>query len=277
MNSLFSRTFGAALTLVLAALLLVACSHRDTLAKVDGQAITKQEFDNYLKFKHLPVQKNPQSGALLDQYLQRKALADVISDQKDLDQGLIKAELEDFRTQMLISRYFDQYLSKTVDETAVRNYYNAHPDQFQHRQVHVAHILFRLNSNMSEAERKAKLTAAEEAYSKLKAGGNFAKIAAHYSEDKVSAKKGGDLGWLKEGAIDPRFSKTVFSMKPGEISKPFETAYGFHIVKVLEGPVEAKQPFEAVEGDIRYQLRNQAKAAEIKRLLSQADITKYKQ
>jgi peptidyl-prolyl cis-trans isomerase C len=253
----------------------VACSHRDTLAKVDGQAVTKQEFDNYLKFKHLPVQKNPQAGALLDQYLQRMALADVISKQPDLEQGLIKAELEDFRTQMLISRYFDQYLNKTVDETAVRNYYNAHPDQFQHKQVHVAHILFRLNSNMSEAERKAKLTAAEEAYSKLKAGANFAKIAARYSEDKVSAKKGGDLGWLKEGAIDPRFSKTVFSMKPGEISKPFETAYGFHIVKVLEGPVEAKQPFEAVEGDIRYQLRNQAKAAEIKRLLSETSIKKY--
>lgn len=275
MNGSFSRNIVAIAGLTLSMLLLAACGHRDTLAKVDGQPVTKAEFSDYLKFKHLPEQKNAQYGALLDQYLQRKALADVISQQKDLDQGLIKAELEDFRTQMLISRYFDQYLNKAVDETAVRNYYNAHQDQFQHKQVHVAHILFRVNSNMSEAERKAKLTAAEEAYSKLKAGANFAKIAARYSEDTISAKKGGDIGWIREGAIDPRFSKTVFSMKPGEISKPFETAFGFHIVKLIEGPVEAKQPFEAVEGDIRYQLRNQAKAAEIKRLVAETSIKKY--
>lgn len=275
MNLSFSRNIGVVAALALTALLLTACSHRNEIAKVNGEPITKAEFGDYLKFKHLPEQKNGQYGKVLDQYLQRKALADVINDQPGLDKGMIEAELEDFRTQMLISRYFDQYLNKMVDDAAVRNYYSAHPDQFQHKQVHVAHILFRLNSNMSEAERKAKLTAAREAYSKLKAGANFAKIAARYSEDKVSAKKGGDLGWLPEGAIDPRFSKTVFSMKSGEISKPFETAFGFHIVKLIKGPVEAKQPFEAVEGDIRYQLRNQAKAAEIKRLLTKTSIKKY--
>jgi len=275
MKGLFSKTAGIVASVAFGTLLLTACGHRNAIAKVDGHAVTKAQFDNYLKFKHLPEQKNGQYGQVLDQYLQRQALADVISKQPDLNKGLIQAELEDFKTQMLISRYFDQYLNKTVDETAVRNYYNAHPDQFQHKQVEVAHILFRVTSNMTEAERKAKLTAAEEAYSKLKAGASFAKIAARYSEDRVSAKKGGNLGWLQQGAIDPRFSKTVFSMKPGQISKPFETAFGYHIVKLLKGPVEAKQPFEAVEGDIRYQLRNQAKAAEIKRLLSKVDIKKY--
>jgi peptidyl-prolyl cis-trans isomerase C len=60
-------------------------------------------------------------------------------------------------------------------------------------------------------------------------------------------------------------------MEPNQISEPFETAFGFHVVKLLEGPVVVKKPFEAVSGDIRYRLRNQAKDAELKRLLGKRE------
>ena len=55
----------------------------------------------------------------------------------------------------------------------------------------------------------------------------------------------------------------------GEISEPIETPFGFHILKVLEGPLVVTQPLDAVKGDIRYQLRNKAKDAELKRLVAQ--------
>ena len=127
---------------------------------------------------------------------------------------------------------------------------------------------------MSEPERKAKLTTAQEAYSKIRAGKDFAQIAKDYSEDKVSAKKGGDLGWLKEGSIDPRFSKTLFELEPGSVSEPFETPFGFHIVKLIEGPKVVKRSFETVAGDIRYQLRAKAKNAEIERLMGKVKVVK---
>jgi peptidyl-prolyl cis-trans isomerase C len=127
---------------------------------------------------------------------------------------------------------------------------------------------------MSENERKAKLTTAQEAYSKLKAGAAFDEIAKSYSEDTVSGKKGGDLGWMAEGAVDKRFSDKIFSTKQGEVSEPFETGFGFHIVKVLEGPMVIKEPFDTVKGRIRYQLRTEAKDAEMQRLVSDVDIEK---
>ena len=118
---------------------------------------------------------------------------------------------------------------------------------------------------MSETERKAKLTTAQEAYSKIKKGEDFAKVVSNYSEDYISAKKQGDLGWLKKGAIDPRFSEQL---------PAFETAFGYHIVKLIEGPKVVTRPFDAVKGDIRYQLRNKAKDAELKRLTSLVEIKK---
>jgi peptidyl-prolyl cis-trans isomerase C len=127
---------------------------------------------------------------------------------------------------------------------------------------------------MSETERKAKLTAAQEAYSQILAGKNFAEIARDYSEDKISAKKGGDLGWLKEGSIDSKFSEVLFGLKPAEVSEPFETPFGFHMVKLIDGPRIVRKPFDAVAGDIRYQLRNKAKKAELERLLSTVKIEK---
>jgi peptidyl-prolyl cis-trans isomerase C len=167
---------------------------------------------------------------------------------------------------MLINRYFEAFLKDKAGEDSLKNYYTANANQYESRKVHVAHILLRTKRSMPEEEKKSKLTSAQAAYAQLKKGVGFEKVAEEYSEDTVSAKKGGDLGWLKEGAIDKRFSEKVFAMKVGETSEPFETSFGYHVVKLIEGPMVVKQAYETVKGTIRYQLRSQAKAAEMKRL-----------
>lgn len=60
---------------------------------------------------------------------------------------------------------------------------------------------------------------------------NFPIIAEQYSEDEGSAKQGGSLGVFGKGQMVPEFEKVAFSLKPGEISKPFKTDFGWHIVK----------------------------------------------
>lgn len=64
-------------------------------------------------------------------------------------------------------------------------------------------------------------------------------------------------------------------LKEGEMSEPFETPFGYHIVKVLEAPQVVKRPFEAVAGNIRFQLRSQAKKAEMERLKDKIEIKKF--
>lgn len=267
------KRFTAGLLFVMSgALLLAACDRGDKLAEVNGKDVSREQFEAYLTVKRINPRDEAHRQAILDEYLQQTALAAVIEKQELLDQALIDAEAEVFRKQLVINRYFDKYLDENVSEDALRNYYNAHAGDFETRKMHAMHILLRTNRNMSDVERKAKLTTAQEVHAKLKAGADFAEIAKTYSEDLVSGKKGGDLGWLNEGAVDKRFAETVFAMQPGEISEPFETAFGYHVVKVLEGPLVVEQPFEAVKGNIRYLLRKEKRAVETERLLGEIRI-----
>ena len=245
------------------------------LAKVDGKDISSDVFASYLKFKRIPDPDEQKRARLLDSYLKREALSAAVEKADLLDKGLMEMELNEFRKEMLISRYFEVYLNETVSDQAVKNYYDTHVAEFEVKKAKVAHILLRTNTKMGETERKAKLTTAGEAYSKARSGEDFTEVAKAYSEDKMSARKGGEIGWLKEGSISPVFSGRVFSMKAGEISEPLETPFGFHVIRLLEEPRTLRKPFAEVEGSIRYQLRNEAKRAETERLLSKVTIKKY--
>ncbi len=64
-------------------------------------------------------------------------------------------------------------------------------------------------------------------------GENFAGIASTASEDPGSAPDGGDLGWSGPGTFVPEFDKAIADLKPNEISEPFKTRYGWHIVQML--------------------------------------------
>ena len=255
-------------------LIVAGCSSEDKIATINGEDITKQQFQAYLEFKRIQVRDEKHRETLLEQFLEREALSQVISEQEAFDKLAAQAELDEFERQMNISRYFDRYLKDAVTDDKIKNYYVANESQYQEQKVHVAHVLFRLKKGMTEDQRKAVLTRANEAYSKIRANEPFEKVVENYSEDRVSAKKAGDLGWLKQGAIDTKFSSKVFAMKKDEISEPFETSFGYHIVKILDEPRTIKKPFEAVKGDIRYQLRQRAKEAELKALKQQIKISR---
>ncbi|MDE6317449.1 MAG: peptidylprolyl isomerase, partial [Muribaculaceae bacterium] len=100
-------------------------------------------------------------------------------------------------------------------------------------QVKVQHIL-KLTRGLSEEEQLAKKAAIDSLYTVLVNGGDFDAIAKAESEDPGSARDGGNLEWFSTGRMVPEFEKVSFELKNGEISKPFPTAYGYHIVKRLD-------------------------------------------
>lgn len=272
-----ARIFNIIFIFIISLLTLPGCTGDDNnkvLAEVNGKDITKGEFTTYLKYKHVPEKDARRIETELDNYLQREALAMVMTEQDVLDEASINVEINEFRKQMIISRYFEKYLASQINEQAIKNYYATNQEKFQSRKVHVAHILIRTNSGMTEQERQALLTKAQEVYSRAEAKEDFTELAQKYSDDKLSAKKGGDLGWILEGSIDPVFSNTAFELKKDEVSKPVTTAFGFHIIKGLEEAKVITRPFDKVSGDIRYQLRQQAKQAEMERLKAMVKITK---
>ena len=69
---------------------------------------------------------------------------------------------------------------------------------------------------------------------RAEAGEDFAAVAKVVSEDPQSAIEGGDLGWTGPGNFVPAFDAEINKLKPNEISEPFKTQFGWHIVQVLE-------------------------------------------
>jgi peptidyl-prolyl cis-trans isomerase SurA len=97
-------------------------------------------------------------------------------------------------------------------------------------QIHVRHILLKPNELDDDATVKEKLTKLRE---RILKGEDFAGIASATSEDPGSAPDGGDLGWSGPGTFVPEFDKAIADLKPNEISEPFKTRYGWHIVQML--------------------------------------------
>ncbi len=107
------------------------------------------------------------------------------------------------------------------------------------KQTHVRHILIRTSEAVSQAEAKRKLEDLRERI--VRGGASFAELARVHSEDG-SAARGGDLGWLYPGDTVPDFQRAMDALKPGEISQPVKTQFGWHLIEVLERRTAAITP-----------------------------------
>lgn len=97
-------------------------------------------------------------------------------------------------------------------------------------QPHARHILIKTNALVTDTQARTKLTALRQ---QILGGADFAKLARENSDD-TSAAQGGDLGWSNPGEYVPEFEQTLEDLQPGEISQPFKTQFGWHIVQLLD-------------------------------------------
>ncbi|MGH8119195.1 MAG: peptidylprolyl isomerase, partial [Gammaproteobacteria bacterium] len=98
-------------------------------------------------------------------------------------------------------------------------------------QTRARHILMRPTEFLTEADVNKKLLQIK---LRIDQGDDFAVLAKSHSEDTVSAVNGGDLGWINPGTMVPEFEEQMNQLQPGQISDPFQTQYGWHIVQVME-------------------------------------------
>ena len=100
--------------------------------------------------------------------------------------------------------------------------------------VNPSHILISVSQKASEVDRSKAKTRADSIYQALKDGADFAEMARKYSDDKGSAKNGGNLDWIQPGQTVQEFEKVVYSLEKGQTSGPVLSPYGYHIIKLLD-------------------------------------------
>ena len=136
-----------------------------------------------------------------------------------------------------------------------RTTYNANPNQFsQSEQLRARHILVAVNAGRDDAQAKAR---AEELLAQLRQGRPFDELAREASDDKGSGQRGGDLGTFGKGSMVPEFEAAAFALtKPGQLSEPVKSQFGYHVIELLERIPARRQTFE----DVRAELREDARA-----------------
>ena len=154
----------------------------------------------------------------------------------------------------------------TPGEDEVRGYYDTNLSQYQTPgQVRASHILLRIGED-DEAEVAAR---AASLAARARSGEDFAALAREFSEDEGTAASGGDLGTFGRGRMVPEFEAAAFSMTPGEVSDPVQSAFGYHVILVTEAEEEVTEPFEDVREAIANILK-QERATSRARALAQA-------
>ena len=113
---------------------------------------------------------------------------------------------------------------------------------------------------------------ARQLMARLRAGADFARLARTQSIDEASAKDGGDLGYFTRAAMVEPFADVAFSTSAGEVSEPFETQFGWHIVKVEDRRQRRAPTFEELRPQLLRFKTFEVVRSEIERLRSAATI-----
>lgn len=142
-----------------------------------------------------------------------------------------------------------------VNDDEIKSYYDLHPKEFiTPERVRVRHILVKTPPDADEKLREEALKKAQEILARIKGGEPFEKVAAAESQDTASASKGGELGFLSRGTMDPAFEKAAFSQELGKVSDPVLTRNGYHLIEVEEKAPQKQLELAEVKDKIRQKI-----------------------
>lgn len=230
----------------------VAVDSSTVIVTVNGQPITAAMLENRKRlvsekvggmFLQLPESEK-------DRVIKENLILEALVDQNMKDSGIaddpvVAEQVREARQQVLRTAYLDKIAEAAVTDEALRAIYDAQIAKMpEETEIHARHILVK-----DEA-------LAKEIIAKLKAGVKFEDLAKENSLDKGNASQGGDLGFFTKDQMVPEFANVAFAMQPGEVSQtPIKTAFGWHVVEVLESRTKAKPSFEEVKAGLQAQER----------------------
>ena len=218
---------------------LAADAQDSVVAKVNGKTITEAD----MKLAEAEIGSDlgtlpePTKRRVLVEFLiENQLFADAAEGQNLGSGAAFNERLQYWRRRALRDAYFDTTVRNTVNEAEARKLYEgmvgaAKPEE----EVSARHILV-------DSKDKAR-----ELYEKLAHGSDFAQLAKEHSKDPGSKDQGGQLGFFTRGQMVPQFEDAAFKLKKGEVGEPFQSQFGWHIVRVDDRRQRPVPRFEAIK------------------------------
>jgi peptidyl-prolyl cis-trans isomerase C len=233
------------------------------LAKVNGVEITDEDLKLALDDLGPGIPRQLEGKArdsyvldfLIDEQLVvQKAQADKLAETPDFTKKLAylrdKALMETLLGNVAKDAATDAAIKSTYDEAA--------KNQKPETEYHAHHILV-------PTEEEAK-----KALARVKGGEDFAKVAGEVSKDPGS--KGGDLGWFTKDRMVPEFGDAAAKLKPGELSEPVKTQFGWHIIKLDETRAKTFPPLDQIKDQVARYVVQKAQSDMVLKLRDAAKI-----
>jgi peptidyl-prolyl cis-trans isomerase C len=211
------------------------------VAKVDGRLITEADLrlaDVEIGSDLGTLPEVTRRRVLLEFLIENELFASAAEKQKLAANSASSAggSMPYWRRRSLSDLYFDRSVRGTVNEADAQRFYESQMGAAKaEEEVRARHILV-------ESEEKAR-----DLFEKIAHGSDFAALARHYSIDPGSKDQGGELGFFSRGQMVPQFEQVAFKLKKGEVSEPFETQLGWHLVRVDDRRQRPAAAFETVK------------------------------
>lgn len=164
---------------------------------------------------------------------------------KDDLRAVIRKDLQAKYFNAKISKKLTEQADKTVDDAYAKAYYDKNLPKFQEpEKAHIRMLLLKADPSGGTKVWTEVFKRAKELTEKARAGEDFGKLAKEFSEDKDTAEREGDLGWLHRGSMMEEIDLVSEKMKPGDVSEPINTLYGYLVIKLEGVKPEVQKKFE---------------------------------
>ncbi len=237
----------------------------------NGFSLSEEELLAYLGLKNRANIVGERRSRLLNPLIERNAIAAIIAEENwpGITTAIIKIKEE--RNRILIDRYLEQFIAEKINDSSIEDFYRKNIEKYSDTKAHIAHILIRVPQSQNGTKLNERREFAESLIKAINEGEEFALVAKKHSFDKQTAAEGGEIGWVSRGMVENSILDTALSLETGQISVPIQTARGFHIIKLLEAPIQENIPFVEVRDKIEYDLKYELKIVELGRLRKSAE------
>lgn len=203
-----------------------------TIMTVNGQPVSRSEFEySYNKNNAEGVIDKKSVEEYVDLFINYKLKVQAALDAKLDTMASFQNEFRSYRDQQIRP----SFVTDADVEKEARSYYDRMVEQVGPRGFFTAsHILLRVDQKASASAMDSAKVRIDSIYNALLAGADFAEMAKKVSQDPGSASKGGKLPKLGPNQTVKEFEDVAYSLKDGEMSKPFTSPFGWHIIKMDE-------------------------------------------
>ena len=242
---------------------VAAAADSEVIATVNGIKITQGDLASAraevgAEIASIPVEAR--TRVLVEYLVENQLMAEAAEKDKLATGPVFEDRIKYYRRRALRDLYFDKHVRGTVTEADAKKLYDTQVASIKPEvELRARHILVK-----TEAE-------ARDVIEKVHRGEDFAELAKTTSTGP-SKMQGGDLGYFTKGQMVKEFEEAAFALKPGDVSEPVKTQFGWHVIKIEDKREKGAPPFDSVKDRIMAALVQQKTQETIKNLRDKAKV-----